>query len=269
MSHPKPYGSAFDRVLLVPLVGYLLLILVLVGSVFSRITWESLRVAFSDDALLSAIWLTIVTSLTSTALSAAVALPSGYVLSRRRFPAQTFVDTLLDMPIVLPPLIMGLSILIFFNTSVGRWIDRGIWDEGLFIFQPAGIVLVQFVIGCAIATRVVKAGFDTLDPRYEEMAMSLGANRWQAFRKVVLPNILPSLVAAMVISWARIFGLFGPVLLVAGTMRRRTEIMPTTVFLETSSGRIEVALVVGAMMIVISAATLVAFKKLGGKGFFW
>ncbi len=269
MNRSAPYQSAFDRVLLLPLAGYVLLILVLLGGIFSRITWESVAVAFGDDALLSAIWLTLVTSFTSTVLAVAVALPSGYVLSRRRFPAQIVLDTLLDMPIVLPPLIMGLSILIFFNTTVGRFIDRGIWDEGLFIYQPAGIVLVQFVIGCAIATRVVKAGFDTLDPRYEEMAMSLGANRQQAFYKAVLPNILPSLVAAMVISWARIFGLFGPVLLVAGTMRRRTEIMATTVFLETSSGRIEVALVVGALMIVISTVTLVAFKKLGGKGFMW
>jgi len=269
VSQAKSYDSAFDRFLAVPLAGYILLIVVLVGGVFSRITWDSVRAAFGEDALLPAIWLTIVTSLASTALSAAVALPSGYVLARRRFPAQVVVDTLLDMPIVLPPLIMGLSILIFFNTSVGRFIDRGIWDEGLFIYQPAGIVLVQFVIGCAIATRVVKAGFEALDPRYEEMAMSLGANRPKAFYKVVLPSILPSLLAATVISWARIFGLFGPVLLVAGTMARRTQIMPTTVYLETSSGNLDVALVVGAMMILISAATLVAFKKLGGKGLIW
>ena len=269
MKSGGPCESAFDRLLAVPLAGYILLIVVLVVGVFSRITWDAVRLAFTDGALLSAVWLTIITSVTSVALSVAVALPSGYVLARRRFPAQIVVDTLLDMPIVLPPLIMGLSILIFFNTSVGRFIDRGIWDEGLFIYQPAGIVLVQFVIGCAIAIRVVTAGFDSLDPRYEEMAMSLGANRWQAFYKIVLPNILPSLMAATVISWARIFGLFGPVLLVAGTMRRRTEIMATTVFLETSSGNLDVALVVGALMILISAATLVAFKKLGGRGFLW
>jgi molybdate transport system permease protein len=82
-----------------------------------------------------------------------------------------------------------------------------------------------------------------------------------------LPNVGPSIVAGAVISWARIFGLFGPVLLVAGTMRGRTEIMPTTIFLEVSIGRIEVALVIGALMILISMATLVAFKRLGGKGY--
>jgi molybdate transport system permease protein len=99
--------------------------------------------------------------------------------------------------------------------------------------------------------------------------MTLGANRRQAFFKVVLPNVTPSLVAGIVITWARVFGLFGPVLLVCGTMRGRTEIMPTTIYLEASIGRIDVALVVGACMIVISMTTLVVFKRLGGKGYLW
>jgi molybdate transport system permease protein len=262
-------GRLFERLMMVPLVAYLLLIAALVGGVFARITWDAARTAFTDPALLHAVWLSIATSLVSTALSAAVALPAGYVLSRRRFPAQTLIDTVLDMPIVLPTLIMGLSVLIFFSTPLGRWLDRGIWDEGLFVYQAAGIVLVQFVIGCATAVRVAKAGFDSLDVRYEEMAQTLGARPWQAFYKVVLPNVAPSLVAAVVICWARVFGLFGPVLLVAGTMRGRTEIMPTTIFLETSIGRIEVALAIGGLMIIISTITLVAFKKLGGRGFVW
>jgi len=99
------------------------------------------------------------------------------------------------------------------------------------------------------------------------MAMTLGANRWQTFYKVTLPNAAPSIMAGAVISWARIFGLFGPILLVAGTMRGRTEIMPTTIFLEVSIGRIEVALVIGALMILMSMAMLIVLKRLGGKGY--
>lgn len=96
--------------------------------------------------------------------------------------------------------------------------------------------------------------------------MTLGASQTQCFLRVVLPNVGSSLVAGGVITWARIFGLFGPILLVAGTMRGKTEIMPTTIFLETSIGRLEVALVIAEMMIVISLATLILFKRLGGKG---
>ncbi|MHC5054834.1 MAG: ABC transporter permease [Planctomycetota bacterium] len=261
------YKSTFDRLMLVPMLGYSLLIVVLLVGIFWAITWKAIGTAFSDDELLSAVWLTVVTSVTSTLLSVLVALPSGYCLSKHRIPAKSFLDTLFDMPIVLPPLIMGLSLLIFFSTPIGRWFDRGIWDDGLFVYQPAGIIVVQFLIGAAVATRVTKAGFDSFDTRYEDMAMSLGANRAQTFFKVTLPNIYPSVLAATVISWARIFGLYGPVILVAGSMRKRTEVMSTTVFLEMSIGRIEVAMVVGALMILLSVATLLAFKKFGGRAF--
>ena len=263
------YDRNFDRLMWVPLFCYLLLLVALIGGLFWRITPEAVRTAFSDDALPAAIRLSLVTSLASTVLSLLIGIPGGYALSRRKFPGFSVVDTILDLPIVLPPLIMGLSLLIFFNTGFGRWLDRGIWEQGLFVYQPLGIVLVQFIIGGAIAVRVIKAGFDSLDPNFEQLAMTLGANRWQTFVRVMLPNVLPSIGAATVITWARIFGLFGPVLLIAGTMRGRTEIMPTTIFLETSIGRIEVALVVGALMILISGATLITFKKLGGKGYFW
>jgi len=268
-SSSSPHGRGFDRLLAVPLAVYLLLIVVLVSGVFLTITRKAVAEAFSEPALLYAIKLSVVTSVAAALLSVAVAVPAGYVLSRRRFPGHFVADTILDLPIVLPPLVMGLCVLIFFNTAIGRWIDRGIVEEGLFVYQPLGIVLVQFIVGCAFAVRVIKAGFDSLDPRYEDVAMTLGANRSQTFFKVVLPNIIPSLVAGAVISWARIFGLFGPVLLVCGTMRGRTEIMPTTIFLEISIGRIDVALVVGACMILISLTVLVIFKRLGGKGYLW
>ena len=263
------HDKRFDAILSIPLILYLVVIVGLLLGVFSSISVDSIRIAAGDPDLLHAVVLSVVTSFISTALSVLVAVPAGYILSRRKFPGYFAVDTLLDMPIVLPPLVMGLAVLIFFNTEVGRFLDRGIVSEGIFIYRPLGIILVQFIVGCAFAVRVIKSGFDGLDPRYEEMAMTLGANRRQSFFKVVLPNIPPSLIAGGVISWARIFGLFGPILLVAGTMRGRTEIMPTTIFLETSIGRIQVALVVAAIMILFSMTTLVIFKKLGGKGYLW
>jgi len=268
MQNKKPlYGKFFDILLAVPLVLYLLLIAGLTAAVFLAITPKAIQQAFSDNAIWDAISLSLITTTISTFLSVCVAIPAGYILSRHRFPGHSLADTLIDLPIVLPPLVMGLCVLLFFNTSVGRWLDRGIVEEGLFIYQPMGIVLVQFIVGCAFAVRVIKSGFDSMDPGYEDMAMTLGANRWQAFYKVTLPSTAPSIMAGAVISWARIFGLFGPVLLVAGTMRGRTEIMPTTIFLEVSIGRIEVALVVAALMILMSMTMLIVLKRLGGKGY--
>lgn len=264
----KPlYGKTFDILLAVPLAIYLLLIAGLTLAVFFAITPASIRQAFADNAIWDAVSLSMITTTLSTFLSVCVAIPAGYILSRHRFYGHSLADTLVDLPIVLPPLVMGLCVLLFFNTKIGLWLDRGIVEEGLFVYQPLGIILVQFIVGCAFAVRVIKSGFDSMDPAYEDMAMTLGANRWQTFYKVTLSSAAPSIMAGAVISWARIFGLFGPILLVAGTMRGRTEIMPTTIFLEVSIGRIEVALVVAAMMILISMAILIVLKRLGGRGY--
>jgi molybdate transport system permease protein len=251
----------------IPLAVYLLLIAGLLVSMFATITGDSIRTAFGDPALRHSILLSLVTSSVSTVLSLLVAIPAGYVMARRRFWGHTLADTILDLPIVLPPLVMGLCILIFFNTGVGRWLDRGVVKEGLFVYQPLGIVLTQFIVGCAFAIRVVKAGFEAFDWRYEDAAMTLGANSRQTLFKIVLPNVMPSVLAGAVITWARIFGLFGPILMVCGTMRGRTEIMPTTIFLETSIGRLEVALVIAGLMVLISMGTLIVFKRLGGKAY--
>ena len=260
------HGKGFDRTLAVPLFLYLLVICVLVGCIFSSLTPQALSQVARDPAILHAVMLSFFSSVVSVTLCVLVAIPSAYVLSRRRFPGALALDTLLDLPIVLPPLVMGLCVLIFFNTRVGRFIDSHVLE---FVYTWRGIILVQFVVGCAFAIRVIKAGFDGMDPTHEEVAMTLGANRRQAFAKVVLPVIWPSLIAGSVISWARIFGLFGPILMVAGTMRYRTEIMPTTIFLEVSVGRIEAALVVAAFMVIISLVTLLVFKALGGRGYLW
>lgn len=265
MTNVKTHVSWFDHVMAIPLAAYLIVVVSLVVAIFISITGPSLKEAFSETAVIRAVWLSLSTSLASTSLSILIAVPAGYILSRHNFPGKTLFDTVLDLPIVLPPLVMGLSVLIFFNTVPGRFIEN-IME---FVYTWRGIILVQFIVGCAFCVRVIKAAFDGMNYEYENVAMILGAARAQTFFKVTLPLARQGIVAGAVIGWARIFGLFGPILLVSGTMRNRTEIMPTTIFLETSIGRIEVALVIATLMIMISLSTLVLFRLLGGKGYMW
>ncbi len=282
-------GKKVNVFLSAPLIVYLLIIAGLLIGSFAKITPEAIKIVVSEPAMLNSFAMSMATTCISTFLSLIFAIPAGYVISRHRFWGYDFFDTLLDLPIVLPPLVMGLSVLVFFNTDIGRFIDRGLvegisanWGvnlldpgRGLFIYEWRGIILVQFIVGCAFAIRVIKSGFDSMDQRLEQIAMTLGAPPLKVFFKVVLPNAIPYIVAGAVISWARIFGMFGAVILVAGTLRTRswaspgTEIMPTTIFLEASIGRIEVAMVVGAAMVLISMTMLVIFKRLGGKGYLW
>ncbi len=272
------YTKKFDILLAIPLAFYVILIIGLILSAFIKITPEAALAVFKNSAIWDSALRSFVTSLISTGFALAVAVPAGYFLSRRRFFGHNFFDSTLDLPIVMPPLVIGLCILLFFSgTNIGRFLDRGLstmladivgWktnSAGFFIFNVGGIVVVQFVVGCAFAVRVIKSGFDELDSRYEDVAMSLGATPWQSFRKIALPNAFPAILAAAVISWARIFGLFGPIHLLCGTMRYKTEILPTTIYLEYSVGNLDGALIVSVFMILISMITLFAFRKLGGK----
>ena len=134
-----------------------------------------------------------------------------------------------------------------------------------FVFQPAGIVAAQFVVACAFAIRTMKATFDGIDPRYESVARTLGFGPGRAFLKGTLPLARSGVVAAAVITWARAIGEFGPVLVFCGATRFRTEVLPTSIYLEVSVGNLHAALSVALLMIVIALVVLIVLKKVGGK----
>ncbi len=157
--------------------------------------------------VLHAVWLSVWTSTIAAVLSMLVSIPSGYLLSRHRFPGSKLVDALVDIPIVLPPLLFGISLLVLFQRTFVGGALRAI---GLtFVHEPAGIVLVQVLIASAYGIRMLKGTFDGLDPRLAAVARTLGCSRSRAFFTVTLPTIRNSLVATLVIVWARALALYG------------------------------------------------------------
>lgn len=208
----------------------------------------------------AALWLSLWTSALTVVLGLLFAIPTGYALSRYRFPGHVLVDSIVDLPILLPPLIVGLSLLVFFQTDLGRWIER----YGVsFVFQRKGIVLCQFLASASFGIRALKLTFDGIDPRLEHVAMTLGCTRAQAFFRVALPLAGRGIVAGAILVWTRAFGIFGPLMVFVGAVRMRTEVLPTTIYLEQSVGRLEVALAVALLMLALAAAALVAVRSVG------
>src|SRR5262249_51556414 len=138
-------------------------------------------------------------------------VPLGYLLARTEFPGKLLVDTLLDVPIVLPPLVIGLSLLILFQTPVGRVVQRFM----PVIYAVPGVILAQFSVSAAFAVRTMRVTFEQLSPRTEQVARTLGCSRHQAFWRVVLPEARPGLLTAATLAWARALGEFGPILVFA------------------------------------------------------
>ena len=210
-----------------------------------------------------ALWMSIWTSLMTTFISVLFAVPMGYALSRFRFPGRMFVDAIVDLPIVFPPLVAGLTLLVFFSqTAAGRWIQD---DLGLeFVFQPKGIVLCQFVTAASFAIRSAKTAFDDVDRRFENVALTLGCTQWGSFRRVSLPLARNGIIAGGILTWAGAFGLFGPLMIFVGSFRGRTEVLSTTIFLEQSVGNLEVALAIALLLIFVALIAVVAIRIAGG-----
>lgn len=211
-----------------------------------------------------ALWMSVWTSFAATFIALLFAVPVGYSLSRYRFPGRVLVDAIIELPIVFPPLVAGLTLLVFFSqTSLGKWIQDDLGIE--FVFQRKGIILCQFLVSASFAIRSAKTAFDEVDRRFEDVALTLGCTRWSAFRRVSLPLALNGIIAGGILTWARAFGLFGPLLIFVGSFRGRTEVLSTTIFLEQSVGNIEVALALAMLMIVVAVIALTTIHLVGGK----
>lgn len=240
---------------------YVLLILALLVADASFTTPVQLWRALGSPEIRYAIKLSLISCSLTTILALWVAVPIGYAMSRFQFPLRGLVDGLLDIPIVLPPLVIGLSLLILFQTPVGRAIERIVPVT----YAIPGVVLAQFMVACAFAVRTMRVAFDEIDPRTEQVARVMGCSRSQAFWLVVLPEARRGMVTAGTLAWARSLGEFGPILIFAGATRMRTEVLPTTVFLELSVGNIEAAVAVSLIM-VLAAGIVLGIARFSGFG---
>lgn len=203
--------------------------------------------------------LSVITCTVSAVASVAFAVPIGYLMSRKRFRGHALLDAALDIPIVLPPMVVGICLLIFFQTMAGKLIEQVV----PLTYTVGGVVLAQFVIAAAFAIRTMRGVFDHLSSRPEDVALTLGATRWQALWHVTLPAARRGMFAAGSVAWARSLGEFGPILVFAGATRMKTEVLPTSVWLAWSVGELEQGVAVSLLMIAISMVVLISVKWSG------
>lgn len=215
--------------------------------------------ALSKPEIQYSIKLSIISCTATAILSLWVAVPIGYLLSRYRFPGRNLIDAILDIPIVLPPLVVGLSLLILFQFWPFELANRAI------VYQVPAVVLAQFMVAAAFAVRTMRHTFDQIDPRHEQVALTLGCTRAQAFGMVVLPEAGQGMLTAATLAWARSLGEFGPLLVFAGATRNKTEVLSTTVFLELSIGNLEAAVAVSLIMVLAAVVVLVIARTWGDR----
>jgi molybdate transport system permease protein len=206
--------------------------------------------------------LSLLAATAATFFAVLIGLPSAYALSRFQFPGKQIIDTFLELPIIMSPIALGASFLIFFNTPLGEQVQqKGIF----FIFEVPGIILAQFATVAGLATRLMKASLDEISPRFEAVARSLGSSPWQAFYRITLPLSFKGLLASIILSWAKAFGEFGATVTLAGAMPGKTETMPIAIYTAIASANIDKAVVLILLLVAFGLLTLYGVRLTGKK----
>jgi molybdate transport system permease protein len=258
-------GKTGERVFWGATISALTLIVVFfIGLLIAMVSYTDLR-TFMDTLfsaeILFAIRLSLVTATITTVISVLIAVPAAYAISKSKFPGKDVIDSLLDLPIVISPVALGAALLIFFSTPLGAAINENM----TFVFAVPGIILAQITVVCALAIRLLKSTFDSIDIRYEQVGRTLGCSKIEVFFRVILPLARKGLIAASILTWARAIGEFGATVTLVGATAMKTETLPIAISLSLASADIKKAIAVIFILVIIALIALIAIRKLGNK----
>ena len=224
-----------------------------------RAPWSHAWRYLTDDQSLTALRLSLLTSLWATLLSLVFGVPLAWLLARTQFPGRSALRALCTLSMVLPPVVGGVALFFALGRRglVGQWLDR--WFDFRLPFTTAGVVVAQTFVAMPFLVITVEAALRQMDARVEEAARTLGASRWYTFRRVTLPAVRPALVAGAVLAWARALGEFGATITFAGNFPGTTQTMPLSIYLALESNP-EQAIVLALLLIVVSFAVLAGLR---------
>jgi len=217
--------------------------------------------AVATPVVLDALALSLATTAASLGLTIALGTPLAFLLARRRFRGSTLLETIVDLPIVLPPSVAGLALLLVF----GR---RGLLGETLDIvglaipFTTLAVILAQTFVAAPFFVRSARAGIAGVDRDLEDAARVDGAAEWHVFRWITVPLAAPALAAGLVMCWARALGEFGATIMFAGNFEGRTQTLPLVVYGEFQAGHLDASIAAAAILVLAAFGVLIAVRLL-------
>jgi molybdate transport system permease protein len=204
-----------------------------------------------------ALWASAITLLLGAAL--------GYLLARRRFPGRELVDTLLTLPMVLPPTVLGYYLLVLISRrgTLGHWLDTQFGVQLVFTWQAA--VIASVVVTLPLVFKPARSAFEGIDSQLEAAARTLGLPAWAVFLRVTLPLAWRGILAGLLLAFARSMGEFGATLMVAGSIPGQTQTLSAAIYDAVQAGRDEAALFLCLVMSIVSLCVLLAASRLSTK----
>ncbi|MHB8134708.1 MAG: ABC transporter permease [Anaerolineaceae bacterium] len=227
-------------------------------ALFLRVSPATLLENISKTQILKALQVSFSSALISTILAIILGMPVALLLSRKKGDVFRIVDTLIDLPTVLPPAVAGIALLMTFgrNGLVGVYLS----DWGITIpFTRVAVIMAQLFVAGPLFVRAASIGLSAVDPELKQAAALDGANRWQTFSMVIVPMAWTSIVSGAVMTWARALGEFGATIIFAGNFPGRTQTMPLAIYLGFETD-MNIALVLSVILIIISFLSMIVVK---------
>ena len=251
-------------VLAVAAVGALFVLLPLVAMV-TRVDWAGFVPLVTSESSVSALWLSLRTSLAATALCVVFGVPMAVVLARSRFRGQRVLRALVLLPLVLPPVVGGIALLYTF----GR---RGLLGQSLdmlgvnIAFSTTAVVIAQTFVALPFLVLSLEGALRTVGTRYEAVGATLGAGPTTVLRRVTLPLVLPALVSGAVLSFARALGEFGATLTFAGSLQGTTRTLPLEIYLQRETSP-DTAVALSLVLVVVAVVVVGIAHRGAGAGY--
>ena len=223
--------------------------------------WSDFWGTVTSSRVLASYKLSLGASLGAAAINAFLGLMVAWALVRYDFPGRRIVDAMIDLPFALPTAVAGIALTTIYAPT--GWMGRLLEPLGIKVaFTPLGVVVALTFIGLPFVVRTVQPVLQDLDKEMEEAAASLGANRFQIFRRVILPEVMPSLLTGFALAFARALGEYGSVVFISGNMPMRTEIVPLLIVTKLGEYDYAGATAIAVVMLVGSFALLLVINLL-------
>ncbi len=234
------------------------IVLIPLAAMFVRaggLGWEAFWTTISAPRVLASYRLTFGASLLAASLNVVFGFVVAWVLVRYPFPGKRVVDAMVDLPFALPTAVSGIALVTLYSPE--GWIGRYLEAVGIkAVYTPLGIVLALTFIGLPFVVRTLQPALEDLDSEIEEAAATLGADRFQTLRRVIVPTVLPALLTGFTLAFARAVGEYGSVVFISGNMPMKTEIVPLLIMTKLEQYDAAGATALGVSMLVISFAML-------------
>jgi sulfate transport system permease protein len=253
-------------------VTYLgLVVLIPLSGLFLRtatMSWAEFWETVVDPRALAAYRLSFGASAAAAAINTLFGFVVAWVLVRYRFPGRKLLDAMVDLPFALPTAVSGIALTTLYasNGWIGRWLE----PLGIKVsYGPLGVVVALTFVGLPFVVRALQPALEDLDAALEEAAASLGASRWQTFNRVILPPILPVVLAGFAMAFARALGEYGSVIFISGNIRMQTEIAPFLIYVKLEQYKYSAATAIALVILLASFLVLLAINLLQRWGRRW